>query len=148
MKKWISALALLMITSAASAADGWLTDFAKAKEQAKTENKYMLMDFSGSDWCGWCIKLDKEVFAKPDFQKYAKTDLVMMLVDAPRRTKLPADVKAQNDRLAKEFGIRGYPTVILLSPDGKVAGRTGYQKGGPKAYVAHIKELIKTYEAK
>jgi thioredoxin-related protein len=148
MKKWIGMMAVLMVASAVFASDGWLTDFAKAQEQARAEKKYLLVDFSGSDWCGWCIKLDKEVFSQAEFQAYAKSNLVMMLADFPSRKKLAPELAAQNDKLAQQFGVRGYPTVILLSPDGKLAARTGYQAGGPKAYVEHIKELIEAYEGK
>jgi thioredoxin-related protein len=148
MKKWIGMMAVLMVASAVFASDGWLTDFTKAQAQAKAENKYLLIDFSGSDWCGWCIKLDKEVFSQAEFQAYAKSSLVMMLADFPSRKQLEPSLVAQNQKMAQQFGVRGYPTVILLSPDGKIAGRTGYQPGGPKAYVQHVKALIEAYEAK
>lgn len=121
----------------------WLIDFEEAKKQAAEKNLPILADFSGSDWCGWCIKLDKEVFSKDEFKAYAKENLILFLADFPSRKKLPADVKAQNDKLAKEYGIRGYPTVLLLDAKGKVLERTGYQKGGAAAYVEHIKGLLK-----
>ena len=148
MKKWMGIFAALMVASAAFAADGWLTDFEKAKAQAEAENKYMLVDFSGSDWCGWCIKLDREVFSQDAFKVYAGKNLVLMLADFPSGKSQSAEVKEQNRKLAEQYGIRGYPTVILLSPEGKIAGRTGYQRGGPEAYVEHIKALIKAYESK
>lgn len=121
----------------------WLTDFEAAKKQAAEKNLPILADFAGSDWCGWCIKLDKEVFSKDEFKAYAKDNLVLLLVDFPSRKQLPADVKAQNDKLAKEYGIRGYPTVLLLDAKGKVLEQTGYQRGGAAAYVEHIKGLLK-----
>lgn len=148
MRKWMTALAVLMVASAVFAADGWLTDFEKAKAQAKAEGKYVLVDFSGSDWCGWCIKLDREVFSQDAFKKYADQNLVLMLADFPSSKPQSDEVKDQNKKLAAQYGIRGYPTVILLSPDGKTAGSTGYKQGGAKAYVEHIKGLIKAYEAK
>lgn len=148
MKKWMGALALLLVASTVFAAEGWLTDFEKAKDQAKAENKYMLIDFSGSDWCGWCIKLDREVFSQDAFKAYADENLVLMLADFPARKPQSAEVQAQNQKLADQYGIQGYPTVILLSPEGKMAGRTGYQPGGAEAYVQHIKGLVKAYESK
>ena len=143
MKKSLFAVVLFGIVSIAFAGEGWLTDFEEAKKQAGEKNLPILADFSGSDWCGWCIKLDKEVFSKEEFKAYAKDNLVLFLADFPNRTKLPDDVKAQNEKLSKEYGIRGFPTVLLLDADGKVLERTGYQRGGPEAYVEHIKKLLK-----
>ncbi|NNJ71089.1 MAG: thioredoxin family protein [Kiritimatiellales bacterium] len=125
------------------AAEGWETDFDKAKAKAKAENKHILIDFSGSDWCGWCIKLDKEVFQKQDFKDYAKEKLVLMLADFPRdKSGQSKALQKQNESLSKEFNVRGFPTVFILGPDGKTVGKTGYQAGGPKAYVEHIKKII------
>lgn len=122
---------------------GWLTDFEKAKTAAKAQGKYILMDFSGSDWCGWCVKLDKEVFQQQAFKDYADENLVLMLADFPRdKSGQSEDEIKQNEALSKEFAVRGFPTVFVLSPDGDVVEKTGYQAGGPEAYVAHIKEII------
>jgi thioredoxin-related protein len=143
MKSYLSVIAALAMCGGAIGAEGWLTDFEKAKETAKTDNRHMLIDFSGSDWCGWCIKLDKEVFTQKAFQDYAKDNLVLMLADFPNdKSKQSAQVQKQNKKLADEFGVRGFPTVFVLSPEGKVVGRTGYQPGGPEAYVKHIKDII------
>ena len=143
MKKWLTVLAAVAISTGAFAADGWMTDFEKAKAKAKANNKHILIDFSGSDWCGWCIKLDKEVFTQKAFKDYAKDNLVLMLADFPRdKSKLSDEVQKQNDELAKKFSVRGFPTVFILSPDGETVAKTGYQDGGPEAYVEHIKNLI------
>jgi thioredoxin-related protein len=143
MKSYIAVIAALAICGGAIAAEGWMTDFEKAKETAKTQNRHILIDFSGSDWCGWCIKLDKEVFSQPAFKEYADDNLVLMLADFPNdKSKQSAQVQKQNKKLADEFGVNGFPSVFVLSPDGKVVGRTGYQPGGPEAYVKHIKKII------
>ena len=129
--------------ASAFAGEGWLTDFEKAKAMAKEKNRHILIDFSGSDWCGWCIKLDKEVFQQKAFKDYAKDNLVLMLADFPRDKSKQSDaVKKQNEKLAKEFGVSGFPTVFLLGPDGSIVGKTGYQAGGPDAYIEHIKTII------
>ncbi len=120
----------------------WLTDFELARKQATERKLPILADFSGSDWCGWCIKLDKEVFAKKAFQSYAKDNVVLFLADFPSRKKLPAKVTKQNEKLAEVYGVRGFPTVLLLDAKGKILGRTGYQAGGPTAYVKHIEDLL------
>jgi protein disulfide-isomerase len=106
----------------------------------------MLLDFSGSDWCGWCVKLDKEVFSKPAFKTFAKTNLVCVLVDFPRQKPQSKKLKEQNAELARKYGIRGYPSVIVLSPEGDLVGKTGYQEGGPQKYVAHLQEMIDDYK--
>lgn len=121
----------------------WETDLEVAKKRAKDENKEILADFTGSDWCGWCIKLKKEVFDQPEFQEYAKKHLVMLELDFPRKKELPAKEKEQNEKLSEEFKVEGFPTVLLLNAKGKEVGRTGYQEGGPAKYVEHLKELLK-----
>jgi thioredoxin-related protein len=146
----VALIALMMtVTTGCAASEGdagghaaWLDDFEAAKKQAAELNVPILADFSGSDWCGWCIKLDKEVFARKEFQGYAKDNVVLFLADFPSRKQLPAKVTKQNEKLAETYGVRGFPTVLLLDAKGKVLGRTGYQAGGPKAYVKHIKDLL------
>ncbi|VGO21480.1 thioredoxin family protein [Pontiella sulfatireligans] len=122
---------------------GWNTNFDQAVAQAKAEGKHILIDFSGSDWCGWCIKLDKEVFSKAAFQNYADGNLVLVLADFPSdKSGQSAELIKQNEALASQFGVQGFPTVFVLSPEGKAVAKTGYQAGGPEAYVEHIQKLI------
>jgi protein disulfide-isomerase len=143
MKKWVMVLAALTISAGAFASEGWMTDFDKAKALAKEKNRHILIDFSGSDWCGWCIKLDNEVFSKAAFKAFADENLVMVLADFPQdKSKQSAELQKQNEKLSKEFGVRGFPSVFILSPEGKVVAKTGYQAGGPEAYVEHVKKLI------
>ena len=121
----------------------WLTNFAEAQEIARKENKVLFVDFSGSDWCGWCIKLHKEVLSQQAFQDYAKDNLVLVLIDFPRKsTQTPAE-KKQNSALAEKYNVEGYPTVLLLSPEGKILVQTGYRKGGAEAYVKFLKAKLK-----
>ena len=121
----------------------WDSDYKAALTEAKKSGNPILVNFSGSDWCKWCIKLDQEVFSKKAFKKYADENLVLLLVDTPARKKLPADVAKQNDTLKSKFKIRGFPTVLLIDGDGNVINQTGYQYGGPEKYVEHLKGLIK-----
>ena len=149
MKTWLTVVVAVVMSTGAFASAGWDTDFEKAKATAKEQNKHILIDFSGSDWCGWCIKLDKEVFQEQVFKDYAKEDLVLMLADFPSdKSKQSAEVIKQNEKLSKEFGVRGFPTVFVLGPDGSIVGKTGYQAGGPEAYVTHIKKIISDGKAK
>ena len=131
-----------LAASASAAGDGWMTDFEAAKVKAKAENKPMLLDFTGSDWCGWCIKLDKEVFGEAAFKDYAAAELVLVELDFPDpKGQLAkgqsAQLKAQNEALAKQYGVRGFPTILLLSPDGELIEKTGAE-----AYVEHIKGIL------
>jgi len=141
MKAFLSLLTFLALTSMASAAkEGWLDDYEKAKVQAKAENKKILLDFTGSDWCGWCIKLDKEVFSQQAWKDYAAKHLVLVEVDFPRGTPLPEATKKQNDALAKKFQIRGYPTIVITSASGTKRGELGYVEGGPEAFIKALKK--------
>ncbi|RYD60467.1 MAG: thioredoxin family protein [Verrucomicrobiaceae bacterium] len=121
----------------------WETDFELAKQRAKDEKKDLLVDFTGTDWCGWCIKLKKEVFDQPAFQEYAKKHLIMVELDFPRKKVLPEKLKEQNKELAEKYEIQGYPTILLLNSKGREVARTGYQEGGPDKYIDHLKSLLK-----
>ncbi len=135
-------MAMVLVACGAKGATDWETDFAKASANAGKAGLYMLLDFSGSDWCGWCIRLDEEVFSQAEFKTFAKSNLVCVMVDFPRRKDQSAMEKKQNAELAAKYGIRGYPTVIVLSPEGELVGKTGYKAGGAKLYVEHLKEMI------
>ncbi len=151
MKKYfvISILmVMVMLCCSKSEAINWETDFEKASSDAKDSGKYMLLDFSGSDWCGWCIRLEKEVFSQDAFKDFAKENLVCVLVDFPRAKKQTDELKKQNMHLAQEYNIRGYPTIIILSPGGTPVGKTGYLQGGPWEYARHLKEIIEDNKEK
>ncbi len=136
-------LTLILTAISFASSDFWQTDFEKASETAKNENKFMLLDFSGSDWCGWCVKLDNEIFNKPAFEKFAKENLVCVMLDFPQSKKLEKSLEEQNQKLAKKYKIKGFPTVLILNPEGEAVEKTGYKKGGPEKYINFIKEVIK-----
>lgn len=137
-------LALIMLTGfCAPAQDNvWLADFEAAKKMAVEKKLPIMADFSGSDWCGWCIKLDKEVFSQKEFKDYAKGNLILFLADFPRAKKQSENLAKQNKDLMKKYAVEGFPTVILMDAEGKVLARTGYQRGGAPAYVEHLKKLL------
>lgn len=144
MKKLLLTLATAVaLTSAYAGGENWQTDLPKAQAQAAKEKKMVLLDFTGSDWCGWCIKLNKEVFSQTEFLDYAKANLVLVEVDFPNKKKLSAEQKKANDALAKKYNIQGYPTIIVLDGEGKKLGELGYQPGGPKAFIASLDKLKK-----
>jgi protein disulfide-isomerase len=121
----------------------WMTDYQQALKTAKDKNHPILIDFTGSDWCIWCQRLDKEVFSEKAFADYAKGNLVLLKLDFPKSLPQSKETKAQNDALAQQFKIEGFPTVIILNPGGKEIARTGYQEGGAVSYTKHLKSLIK-----
>jgi len=122
----------------------WMTDMAAAQKKAKDEKKLVLMDFTGSDWCGWCIKLNKEVFSTKEFADYAKDNLVMVEVDFPRKKQLSDTQKKANDALQAKYGAEGFPTIVVLNSEGKqVWKQVGYMQGGPKAWIAKLDEAKK-----
>jgi thioredoxin-related protein len=120
----------------------WLTDLPKAQAEAKAENKLVLMNFTGSDWCIWCIKLDKDTFSKPEFADYAKKNLVLVELDFPNEKPQPDALKKANAALAAKYDPEGaFPTLILMKPDGTVIWKqTGYLEGGPSAMIAEIEK--------
>ena len=142
MKTFLSLLMTVALTSMAFAAkEGWLDDLEKAKAQAKAENKKILLDFTGSDWCGWCKKLEAEVFSQQAWKDYAAKHLVLVELDFPRGFQLPPETKKQNDELAKKFAIQGYPTIIITSASGQKKGELGYMPGGPEAFIKAVQKV-------
>ena len=131
-------LATLVLAAAAQAAD-WTDNYAAAVAQAKKEHKMVLLDFTGSDWCIWCKRTDKEVFDTQKFKDFADQKLVLVTVDFPESKTLPDAVKAQNNALKDKYSIEGFPTLIALSEDEKVLfTQVGYKDGGPDAFIAQF----------
>jgi len=138
----IGLLAGCALLQAGAAELKWLTDLPKAQAKAKEENKQVLLDFTGSDWCGWCIKFNKEVLSTPEFAEYAAKNLVLVEVDFPRRKAQSEGLKKANQALGSKYKVDGYPTFVVLSKDGKEIGRQeGYAKSGPQAFIAKLREF-------
>lgn len=134
----IPALLCLLVLSAAPAvaANGWSDDYKAALDTAAKEHKNVLLDFTGSDWCPWCIRLKKDVFGQQAFVDYANKNLVLVEVDFPQGKSLSSAVKAQNDGLQEKYAVQGFPTLVLLSPEGKILKQqSGYIPGGPKGFL-------------
>ncbi len=145
MKKTLVSALMGLLAFQVSAAEGsWTTDFPAAQEKAKKEDRLVLMDFTGSDWCGWCKKLDKDVFSTTDFQDYAKKNLILVEVDFPSKKKQSDDLKKANQALKEKYAVRGFPTIVLLDKEGKeVWKQVGYLAGGPEAFIGKIEEAKK-----
>lgn len=149
--KQISALFVLFIllftscnNGQSSSADNlnWNGNLEKAVEQAKKENKAVLVNFTGSDWCIWCKRLSAEVFQQKEFEEYAKKSLVLVMLDFPKDIEQTQETKEYNNKLAQKYGIQGFPTILLIDGQGKLVAQTGYQPGGAAKYVEHLKSYL------
>lgn len=134
---------VLAALAASSFAAEWLTDYNKAVELSKKTGKPILADFTGSDWCGWCIKLKKEVFDKPEFEAWAKKNVILLELDYPQNKPQSAAVKNQNQNLASKYKIQGYPTILFLGSKGQKLAEYGYDQGGPKAWTEKAAKMLK-----
>lgn len=149
--KQISALLILFVFLFTSCNNGqssssgnldWNGNLEKAIEQAKKENKAVLVNFTGSDWCIWCKRLSAEVFQQKEFETYAKNNLVLVMLDFPKDIQQSQETKAYNNSLAQKYGIQGFPTILIFNNQGKLVAQTGYQPGGAAKYVEHIKSYL------
>lgn len=147
MNKSILALgSTLLLAARILAAEGWGTDIEAAKALAKKQGQPILLDFTGSDWCGWCIKMKKESLDQQAFKDFAAKNVVLVEVDFPSKKKsLPEATQKQNEALKNQYKVSGFPTFVLIDADGRELGRqVGYLKGGPEAFVAKIGEWKKS----
>lgn len=119
----------------------WHDNVDEALKIAQKENKTVLLNFTGSDWCIWCKRLNDEVFSKDEFSEYADKNLVLVKIDFPREKEQTAETKFYNQQLAAQYKIEGYPTIVLLRKDGSELGVTGYLEGGAANYVQHLKSF-------
>jgi thiol-disulfide isomerase/thioredoxin len=120
----------------------WRDDLPGALKQAQSENKLVLLDFTGSDWCPWCIKFDRDVLSTEKFAAYAGKKLELVKLDFPRHTHQNDSLKLANQALAQQFQVDSYPTYILLNSAGHELGRqNGYLEGGPTAFIAQLDDF-------
>jgi thioredoxin-related protein len=127
----------------------WYADYDKAVEAAKAQNKNLFVDFTGSDWCSWCIKLHEEVFAHPEFLEPIRKSFVLVALDFPRGEEAKSKVPnpERNAALQQKYDVRGFPTILLITPEGEVFGRTGYRAGGAVKYMEHLDSAAKDWKA-
>lgn len=140
----VAASVFISASFASAEESGWLTDYKKAQQEAKANNKFLLLDFTGSDWCGWCKRFDKEVLLRPEFKDFARDNLVVVELDFPRAKPQAPELKKQNRELAQQYEIVGFPTIVVLSADGQKLWRyDGYFPDGPTAFIAELQKLRK-----
>jgi protein disulfide-isomerase len=152
MNKTLITVLLIMGSFAIQAQElKWETDINKAIAVSNKSKKPLLLFFTGSDWCGWCIRLQKEVLKTPEFETWAKKNVVLVELDFPRRTPQSEEIKAQNNGMQQAFGVQGYPTVYFATakikggkPSFTGIGSTGYVPGGPAAFLSVADEILKT----
>jgi thioredoxin-related protein len=143
-------LAVIMASPACARADSsWITDLKKAEEEAKANHRLVFVNFTGSDWCGYCILLERAIFSKPEFKDYANKNLVLLEIDYPRTggpkwNAQSIDLKKQNALLAEQYDVNAFPTLVVLSPEGKMLWRfEGYYSGGVSAFLAELDKVRK-----
>ncbi len=127
----------------------WYTDVSLASQAAAAENKPMLLFFTGSDWCGWCHRLQREVFNTPAFTTWASSDVILVELDFPRNKVLPQNIMEQNQMLQQQFGVQGYPTVWFVNVTKEAdklnlapLSSSGYLQGGPEVWITNAKAII------
>ncbi len=148
----IFAVSLLVLSSAKAQKgyephnQGWLVKIDEAYEESKKTGKPILANFTGSDWCGWCIKLTKSVFVHDEFKKWADKNVVLLELDFPRRKRLPADLQTQNNNLQQAFQVRGFPTVWLFDLEKDTEGRFNISALGKTGYTKTVSEFTNGME--
>lgn len=122
----------------------WFDNYSEAMQKAQKEHKMLFLYFTGSDWCGWCKKLDQEVLAQPEFAKMVGNKFVFVKLDFPMNRNNDAFMQ-QNTKLKQQYGVTGFPTVVILDSKGAFVGETGYRSGGPRSYADHIEQLSSSH---
>lgn len=146
MKKFFLMAAAILMFGTISAADQtdklWLTDYDQAVKTAKETKRPILMLFTGSDWCPYCVKLEKNVLSKTEFKKYAKDNLVLLYLDFPRRKYISGKQKAHNQQLRDKYDISGYPTAVLIDAEGKQLGKPFHGTKTAEGYIKLIEHNL------
>ena len=143
-RKFCLAFLFIGLTTGAFAASDWETDYTKALAKARAENKQVFLDFTGSDWCGPCISLRKQVLSSKEFAAYAAKNLVLVEIDFPRRKPQSVEIRKQNQELAERYQVEGFPTLVVLNGEGKTLWRyDGFYTGGIAAFLAELDKVRK-----
>lgn len=152
LKVFVAALCAAMAVSSFAAKvsksvpKGWIEDFAAAQKTAEKEKKLILLAFSGSDWCGWCVKMDKEVYSDKKFIQKAKNKFVLVMIDSPQNKDILTKLaQRENPKLVSKYSIRGFPCSIVVKANGDEVKRFGgYQRGGPDAFLEKLDEVAES----
>lgn len=120
----------------------WKTDYQEALQQSSSTGKPVLLFFTGSDWCPYCIKLDREVMETDEFAQLVGNRFIFVMVDDPQNKSLPPDQYASVKRLQQKYDIQGLPAVIIIDSTERKLGSTGYKPGGPKPYAKSLLNMV------
>lgn len=119
----------------------WHTDYNQALQAAQQQQKPIVLFFTGSDWCGWCKKLNQEVFNSPEFAAKAGGKFIFVDVDFPMNKQLSQQVVQQNAMLKQKYNVTGYPTVVVLDANQNVLEVGGYREGGGASYANYLMQF-------
>ena len=119
----------------------WLTNLPEAQQKAKADGRLVLLDFTGSDWCPYCMQLKKEVFDTTEFKEFADKNLVLVVVDFPRQKPQTEEQQRVNAALQEHYRVNEYPTLVVLDSRGKQVGELTYMPGGPYPYITRLKKF-------
>jgi protein disulfide-isomerase len=119
----------------------WLTDYSEALAESSRTNKPVVLFFTGSDWCGWCKKLEREVFGRGQFATLVSDKYIFVKLDSPRRSKISKSLEQQNTGLRAKYKVRGFPSVIIIDKNENIVASTGYREGGAEKYAEHLAQL-------
>lgn len=123
----------------------WLTNYEQAVNDSKASSRPIILFFTGSDWCGWCNKLEDEVFSTQEFADRVGNKFIFVKLDFPLYKSIDPQLAAQNKQLQRKYDVKGYPTIIVLDSNQQQIGLTGYRAGGPSPYADHLLDMIKNY---
>ena len=155
MRLFFCFLAIVFVRSLTAAVDDsnwrggssadWFVNWDKALAEARKTDKALFLLNTGSDWCGWCKKMDEEVFAKESFVREVSKKFVLVMIDSPRDKSILSSLAGrQNQGLKATYSVRGFPTVVIVDPEGKEVKRhSGYRSGGPNGYLKYLRELTR-----
>ena len=130
--------------AATSTPKGFTDNLDEALVEASKSGKFVYACFTGSDWCGWCKRLDREVLTKQEFLDGIENDYILVYIDSPSNLNLLSErAKVENPKLVEQYRIEGFPIALILDGDGQVLAKTGYHAGGPQKYVEHLMEWRK-----
>ena len=142
----LASATLMAAKMSSSVPSGWGEDFAAAQKAAAAGDKFILIAFSGSDWCGWCVKMDKDIYSDKKFVRMAKKNFELVMVDMPRNEAILSPLaKEQNPKLLLKYGVRGFPCSIVVHPDGTEVERFGgYQRDGVDGFLKVLKKAVES----
>jgi len=148
MKKWIGIgtvwlfMTLFACTGLEAASVKWYDDYSKAEQVAAQESKPMVLLFTGSDWCGWCVRLKEDILDTPQFAQAVGNDFIFVYVDFPAQTTLPDEIAAQNRDLRTKFNVQAFPTIVVLNAKGDKLGQASFNGSeSPQEFANKLKSI-------